>query len=221
MSFGKGGGGSSNSGALMQAQDEARKTALRTQINSMFGIGDDPAAAEARASLTGEEDKVGQAFRDYYKTQNERAYGDAQRALKFNVANTGNTNGSGYADAKARLDENNAIGGTRIADAVQQAINGLRTSRDQTRLQATNLVNAGSGSDAVSAAQQGIQNSLNTAQAATKQDLFSDLFANVAFANNANNQAAQNQALLARYRQPGGLSVGGYSPSSGTTVQGA
>ncbi len=218
MSFGKGGGGG-NQAAVLQQQDEDRKSGLRAQINSMFGIGDDPAAADAKTALAGEEDKVGGAFRDYYTTQNKRAYGDAERALKFNAANTGNTNGSAYADAHARLDENNAIGGTRIADAVQQAINKLRESRDTTRLQATQLVNSGSGADAVAAAQAGLHNSLDTASSATKQDLFSDLFSNVAFANAANNQATKN-AALSQYYKSGAIPYG-YAPSTGTTVQGA
>lgn len=225
-----GGGGDDSSGQMIAQQqaEEARKAALRGQINTLFGVkpdgsvstGGDDAYGKAATQFAGEETDLGNSIRDYYTTQQKRAYDDSLRQLNFGTADTGNTNSSAFADAKSRLDENDKIASTRIADAVQQAVTGLRTAREGSRANAVNLVNSGSGADAVAAASSGLKGAFDTARSSQKQDLFSDLFSNLAFSNAAGNANSRNANLAALFQQKGNGISYPYSPSSGTVVRG-
>jgi hypothetical protein len=196
MSFGKGGGGDTASNAAAMAEEQ-RKTQLRNQINSMFGIGG--TNPQAAAQFQQEDDSVGNATRDYYTAAAKKAYDAAERNLRFGAARTGNTGDTAYADAESKLNEDNALGATRISDAVQQAVEGLRGQREQTRLNSINLVNAGSGADAVNAASEGLRGALANAQSATKQNLFGDLFSDLAFNKVAADSGNQNAAIIAQF----------------------
>ena len=82
------------------------------------------------------------------------------------------------------------------------------------------LVNSGAGDSAVSAAQAGLKNTLDTAESTVKADLFGDLFAGGADALAASNLAAQQQALAARYRQQLATFFPTRSTSSGRVTPG-
>jgi hypothetical protein len=219
-SLGGGGGDGGDGGAAQQQAEEAKKAAFRSQINSLFGVGDGADAARAKSSIAAEEAGLDSAFRTHYTTEGKKQYDEALRKLTFNAANTGHVNDSAFADEKARLDEANALGGTRISDAVQQAINNYRNNNDSVRNNSIALVNAGSGADAIAAANAGLQQSLQGAKSATKQDLFSDLFANTAFAKAAGDASGRNAQIAALFSRKGNA-VGGYTPTAGTTVAGA
>lgn len=210
--FGGGGDKGDGGAAARQQAEEERKAALRSKVNSMFGIGDvDPAT---KAALEAEETQLGDSTRTYHTTALQRAYDDAMRATKFGaIRGQGNALGSAYADSVARVNDDNATGSTRIADAVTQAISGLRAGRDQVRGNAMSLINAGSGDDAVAAAQSGLKDQFNAVSSANKQNLFSDLFSNLAMANAGNNANNSNAAAMAYYQ---GKKTGLPTPATGS-----
>lgn len=191
--MGGGGGGGGDGGAAMMQAEESRKADMRGKVNALF---DDP---EAQQRFSGEETQVSDALRGYYTDQLKREYDQNERQLRFGAGNTGNIGGSAYADKIAKLNTDNAMGGTEISDAVTRAVNNLRAAREGTRMQSINLINGGAGPEAVTSAQQGLQQSLDAAKSGNKEQLFGDLFSNLAFNNaagNANNQSASAMALF-------------------------
>jgi hypothetical protein len=110
------------------------------------------------------------------------------------------------------------LGATRLDDAVRQSVAGLRTNREQERLMATSLINAGEGENAVLAASKGLENSLANSRTANKTQLFGDLFANSADAMAAQNANAANAALLARYKQTSSFFPGDKTDSGRRTA---
>jgi hypothetical protein len=115
--------------------------------------------------------------------------------------------GSADVDANRELQTDQNLGATRIDEAARRAVAQLQTQREQERLNATNLVNAGAGEDAVISAQAGLKNSLDNVSTAQKANLFGDLFSTGAdaFASQNYNQALAAQ--LARYQS----SLGAFS----------
>lgn len=187
--FGDSGG--DTSGAQQQQAEQSRKQALIAQINGLFD------APDARAAYDTQATGVGDALRSNYTSDLKDKYDIANRDLTFSAARAGQIGSTVQADKKALLDRQNELGSTRVNDAVTQALTQLAGSREGQRNNAINLVNAGSGSDAVNAAQTGLQNSITAAQSAPKQALFGDLFQNAALNQVAGNQNAQNSALAA------------------------
>lgn len=212
-----GGSGDSDGGAAQQKADEARKESLRARINALYGIGGgastvgesgplggalampaNPTSMDTTlARLKGEEDTLGNNYKEYYTNQGKDAYEEAERNLRFGAANRGAIGGTEYADEQAQLEKQHQLGSGRIADAVQQAINNLRAGRETNRLNAIGLVNSGSGEDAVQAASTGLKSSLDTVSAANKGNLFADLFQNLAFTKAAGDKGNSNAAALA------------------------
>jgi hypothetical protein len=207
--MGGGGGGNDNSAAEQTAAEEARKAALRSQINSMFGAG-----GVVPANFATEEQALAQDLTGKYTDEAKLKYDDTERALRFGAANTGNIGGTAYADAQAKLNEQNRMGGTRIADSVQRAINQLRGARENTRLNSINLVNAGSGADAVEAASSGLRSTLANAQTAGRENLFGDLFQGLAFTKGVGDASSREQALAALYNKP--KSTATFTPTDST-----
>ncbi|HEX5128102.1 MAG TPA: hypothetical protein VFV90_00065, partial [Usitatibacter sp.] len=144
--------------------------------------------------------KLSDATRSYYTDQLGKEFRDAERATRFRLARQGLMGGSEDAFQQGEVRSDRDLGATRVDDAVRRAVADLSTSREQERLSAINLVNAGAGDSAISAAQAGLNNSLNNVSSAQKADLFSDLFSNAADAGTAANVNAANAAAAARYR---------------------
>lgn len=192
---GGGGGSSGDGGAAERAAEEARKAEMRAGVNALFDTD------EAKARFKTEEDDLAGALRGYYSDDLKRTYENAERALRFGASNTSNIGGSAYADSVGRLNEDNAMGGTRIDEAVQRALNSLRASREDSRARSINLVNAGSGSEAVGAAQSGIRQALDNATSANREQLFGDLFGNLAFTKAAGDASDKNAAALAYFNK--------------------
>lgn len=247
--FYTGGGGDGGSGSN-QAEEEARKAALRRQIDSFYGYSDagptqavpegmlgkivskiqadnpqppdatDATAAEARTAMEAENTKLGGATRSYYTDQLKRQYDIAERNQRFQLARQGLLGGSPESDTQAEISSARDLGATRVDDAVTQAVTGLKTQREQERLNAINLVNAGGGESAVSAAQAGLRNAFASRASAQKADLFGDLFATSAqgIADARTNQA--NLAFLNNLRNSPGLSSFFAQPASGGRVTG-
>jgi hypothetical protein len=188
------------SAADQQAADEARKKALIEQINAMY----DP------NNFADEEGKLSDAIRGQQGDALKLGYDKAARATTFDAARRGNVGGSVMADNIAGLNRDNQLGSTKIEDAVNAALSGLRSSRLSSQNNAISLVNAGSGPEAVNAAATGIKNAIDTARAEKIPDITQGLFQNVALSNQAintgNNTAALGAYINAR-TNPGGGSL--------------
>lgn len=180
--------------AEKEAREEAAKQVLRERVNSMYADG-------PGTQLAKEAEDLGKANRSYYTDDLNRNFSKAERNTRFNLARQGLLGGSEDSDRQAEVRSDRDLGATRLDDAVRQSVNALRTQREQERLRATMLINAGEGDNAILAASTGLQNSLEAAKTANKVNLFGDLFANTADAAAAQNANAANAALLARYKQ--------------------
>ena len=214
-------------------QEEERKAALRAKINRLYGIGGnatnpapsagvtametattgDPELGATRKQMQDELDQVASANRNYYTDQLNRTYTKAERNTRFNLARQGLLGGSEDSNQEGEVRSDRDLGATRVDEAVRKAVAGLTTSREQERLRAIQLVNAGAGDTAIDAAAAGLRSSFANANNASKADLFGDLFANSADAAATQNVNAANAALLARYKQ----SLGSFFPAASTT----
>ncbi len=162
--------------------------------------GDAAAAEEAKKAMEAEGTDLSKATRGYYADQLGDQYGEAERKTRFKLARQGLLGGSEDIFQQGDVKQDRDLGATRVDEAVRRAVSNLVSQREQERLNAVNLVNAGAGDSAVSAAQAGLRNSFENVASAQKADIFSDLFANSAdVAANANNAEAQ-AAMLGRYR---------------------
>lgn len=205
-------GGDDGDGGVAAAQqaEESRKAALREQINQLYGIdsGSDPLAKASRDFMAKSENELGDSTRSFYNDQLQHASEQAFRKNRFALADRGTLGGSAQIDSERELSRDNTLGATRIADKVSEAVSGLRNSQEQERLNAINLVNAGSGADAVQAAQAGLQRSFDNANSQQKVDLTGGLFSSVAdqYAGQANNALmldAFNRGKLGTFFNPG------------------
>lgn len=192
-------------------QEEARKQGVRTQIDQMYGIGNDT----AKAALDKEGATVGDATRSYYTDALNRAFAKAERNTRFNLARAGQLGSSEFASQQGEVASDRDLGATRIDEAVRKAVASLQTQREGERLNAIGLVNAGVGDQAIDAAGSGLRTSLSNASNQNKADIFGDLFANSADAMSSQNANSANAALLARYKQQLGTT---FPTSGGGTV---
>jgi hypothetical protein len=160
----------------------------------------DQEAAAARAALEAEKNQLVEATRAYYADQLSRAYADAERNARFNLARRGVLGGSSEVDIMGDLSSDRSLGATRVDEAVRRAAADLETAREQERLSAIGLVNSGAGDSAVTAAQRGLQNAFASRSSAQKADLTGDLFGAGANAIAAQNMSEAEAALAARYR---------------------
>jgi hypothetical protein len=190
-----GGGGGGDGGAADRISDENQKAALRREVNALY---DTP---EAQQRFASEETQLSDALRGFYSDDLKRGYEEAERGLRFGAANTGNVGGSAYADQVAKLNEKNQIGGTRIEEAVRRAINNLRGGREDTRMRSINLVNSGTGTDAVASAATGLRQALSASNAANREDIVSGLFDNLAFVKSGYDAQQRNAAQNDLYRK--------------------
>lgn len=210
-----GDGGSSE----RQAAEEARKTALRSRINSLYGIGgEDPEAMAARQQMEAEERQLADSTRGFYGEDLKYNYDRARRNNTFALADRGLLGGKAQVDSEAELARDNTMGATRLEDEVKSAVSGLRNAREGERLNATTLVNAGSGEDAVSAAQAGLSRAMQNAAAMRKTSIASDLFAGGADAVAGSNSALANAAALQRYQNSLKTFFGGGGTSAKVTA---
>lgn len=190
-----GGGGGGDGGAGDRISDENQKAALRREVNTLFD------APEAQTRFADEETKLSDALRGFYSDDLKRGYQESERGIRFGAADTGNVGGSAYADAVSKLNEKNDLGGTRIEEAVRRAINNLRGGRENTRMQSINLINSGTGSDAVASANTGLRQALDVSNAANRENIVAGLFDNLAFANNGIAQAQKQTAANDLYNR--------------------
>lgn len=227
--------------AARAAEEEARKESLRQRINRMYGIGaesvpaaqpvaDDkavgaipstalgpnPEAVAARAAMDSENTRLADATRAYYTDALGRSSEKAQRNTKFRLARQGLLGGSEEVFQQGEVKQDRDLGATRVDEAVRRAISSLTGQREQERLNAINLVNAGSGESAISAAQAGIRNSFENVSNQQKADIFGDLFAGAADARTASNLQAQEALLANRYRER----LGSFFNNSGRSTSG-
>jgi hypothetical protein len=173
----------------------------------VVGYQDDPEVVAAQKQMADEQKQLADSTRGYYTDQLARSFGAAERNTRFNLARQGLMGGSADVDANRELQTDQNLGATRIDEAARRAVAQLQTQREQERLNATNLVNAGAGEDAVISAQAGLKNSLENVSTAQKANIFGDLFSTGAdaFASQNYNQALAAQ--LARYQS----SLGAFS----------
>ena len=210
-----GGGGGGDGGAAQQAAEEARKEALRQRVNALYQ------APEVLPQLAAEENELASSLRGHYSTDLKKNYDQAERNLRFGASNTGNIGGSVFADETNELNEQNRTGGTRIEEAVRRAVNNLRNAREDSRTRSISLINAGEGESGVQAASQGLRHAIEGASSANKENLFTDLFGNLALAKASGDSALQNDARLAAFYKS--KNAGAYFPqqptNSGTIIR--
>jgi hypothetical protein len=250
------GGGGDGGFAERQAAEEARKSALRRKISSLYGIdnpeaaalpdrskfitgtsppvydygsetpmlinggepiyddaayqaaldaakssaGGDAIAKAAREAMAKEEADLEGANRSFYTDELGRSYDKARRQNRFGLADRGLLGGSQQIDSERELSLDNTLGATRIEDEVRGAVGALRNQREAERLNAIQLVNAGSGEEAVSGAQAGLQRALQNASSLRKADIASDLFGGVTDSFGAANNAMLGQLAYQQYQ---------------------
>jgi hypothetical protein len=139
-----------------------------------------PEAHRREQAARGRATKLAEATRSYYTDQLGRDYDKAERNNRFKLARSGQMGGSEQVFQQGELTSDRDLGATRVDEAVRRAVAQLKTSREQERLSAINLVNSGAGDSAVSAAQTGLRNSYANAESSEKRALFDDLFAGAA-----------------------------------------
>lgn len=161
----------------------------------------DTDAAAAGAQMEAERGQVSDATRGYYSDQLSRSFAAAERNNRFNLARQGLQGGSADIDSNTNLETDKNLGLTRIDQAARAAAAALDTQREQERLNAVNLVNAGAGEDAVASAQAGLKTSLANISNQNRANIFSDLFAGGADAFASQNQAAALANMGALYNQ--------------------
>ncbi len=195
-----GGGGGDGGFAERQQAEEARKATLRSKINSLYGLGGDEESAKAAAQLTDEEGKLAGATRGFYEEDLKHSYDRAKRSNTFALADRGLLGGKAQIDTEAELNRDNTLGATRLEDEVRAAVAALKGQREGERLNATNLVNAGAGEDAVAGAQAGLTRALSNASATRKTSIAGDLFTAGADSVAAGQNAALGPLALQQYR---------------------
>lgn len=192
------------------------KAAIVPALNEQVGSRNVAGASEAgnaRAAMEGENTTLADATRGYYTDELGKNYGDAERSTRFKLARQGLLGGSEDVFQQSDVKSDRDLGATRVDEAVRRALSNLTSQREQERLNSINLVNAGAGDSAVSAAQAGLRNSFENVASQQKAQLFTDLFANSADVAANQNSADQQAALLGRYRDR--LST--FFPNSSTT----
>lgn len=182
------------------------------QIAAQNATGADEASTAAK-QLGDEKTKLADATRSYYTDQLGKDYKTAERNTRFRLARQGLLGGSADADLQGDVAADRDLGATRVDEAVRRAMAQLTGQREDERLNAINLVNAGAGDDAVRSAQAGIENSFQNVSSQQKADLFGDLFTNASDAGTASNLNAAQAALAARYRER----LGSFFPQTSTT----
>jgi hypothetical protein len=148
-----------------------------------------------------EEDDITNTTRDDYGADLKRKQDEASRQLKFGAARSGNVNSPIYAQQAARLEEDRALGGTRIGEASQRAVNELRSAREGARSGAMQLALSGTGDEAVNALTAGTQNALNSARSQQKDSLFYDLFQDLSLSKAGGDRSAYAGDLAALVAQ--------------------
>lgn len=204
------GGTSPKTRKVQQVLDEQQPDASGSGVNVLRSVRDveipvDTSAFDAEAdaaarAMAGEETKLGDATRSYYTDDLGDKYQEAERKKRFALARQGLLGGSEEVNQQGDLRSDRDLGATRVDEAVRRAVTQLRTQREQERLSAVNLVNSGAGDSAVSAAQAGLRNSLDTVSNAQKADLFGDLFTGAADGLSNASAAEREAALASRYR---------------------
>jgi len=159
-------------------------------------------ATGALSQLEAEKKRIADATSGYYTDELGKGYEKATRANKFGLARRSLLGGSVEADTGAALKGDLELGATRVSDAARRAAAGLDTAREQERLQAIGLANAGAGESAISAASTGLRNAFANAESAQKADLFGGLFSAGAGQVEANADAVRQAKLAAMMRAP-------------------
>ena len=190
LGLGTGGGGLFNSKLVddLNQQTAAQNSSAATT------------SADAATSMEAEKTKLADATRGYYTDELGDQYAKAERNTRFKLARQGLLGGSEDVYQQGDVREDRDMGATRVDESVRRAIASLTGQREQERLNAINLVNAGAGDSAVSAAQAGLRNSFENVASQQKADIFGDLFTGSADAVTGNNLAAQQAAQLGLYR---------------------
>lgn len=165
------------------------------------GAGTDAEAAAARAAMSKEETDLANANRNFYSEDLQHSYAKAKRNNTFALADRGLLGGKAQVDTEAELNRDNTLGGTRLEDEVRSAVASLKNQREGERLNALNLVNAGTGEEAIAGAQAGLSRSLQNATATRKANIAGDLFTTGADSVAAGNNAAMGGLAYQQYLQ--------------------
>jgi len=212
-------------GRFQEFEPDPVPTGYQESGEPIFGVrqvwrerpfGDVAQAEEAKRAMEEEGTKLSGATRDYYADELGKNYQEAERGTRFKLARQGLLGGSEDVFQQGDVQQDRDLGATRVDEAVRRAISNLTSQREQERLNAVNLVNAGAGDSAVSAAQAGLSNSFENVSSAQKAQLFTDLFKNSADVQTGSNLTAQQMAMLNRSR-----GISSFFPNTGKTTSGS
>lgn len=201
-----GAGGSNRAQREAQAEEKRRQEAISAttgRINSMF---DDPAREAQRQQF-------GSDMLSFYMDDANRQKGSADRDLRFSLARSGLTGGSGAIDANRTLGEEYQRGVLEAQRRSQGAVADLRGQDEQARLSLTGL--AQSGLDVGAAATQAasaMRASLEGANATARVQGMGDIFGSVATAKKRSEEWDSKRRaddLYTRYYGPFYSSMGG------------
>lgn len=203
----KGGGGGGDGGAAKRERErQARIAAGTEQVNSIFGIGNDQAAAQ-RASLY---DATKNDTRQFYTQQLEEDKAAAQRALEFQKARQGIIGSSQANDLDSQFQKRYDRGLLEVANRADNAATQFRTSDEQARLNLISKVVA--GLDQGTAAQNAIS-TLQTNQNAAKEAYQSERMGNVFADLIGTYNGVQYQNGMNAAKQQGTNQYGNYVPA--------
>lgn len=213
----KGGGGGGDGGAAQREAERQQRIAAGTQqVNSIFGIGNDQAAAQ-RAALY---DTTKNDTRQFYTNQLEEDKAAAQRSLEFQKARQGIIGSSQANDLDTEFQKRYDRGLLDVANRADNAATQFRTSDEQSRLNLISKVVA--GLDQGTAAQNALS-TLQTNQNAAKEAYQSERMANVFSDLLGTYNGAQYQNGMSAAKAQGTNQYGNYVPTqdgiTGTVTQ--
>lgn len=192
--FSSGGGGGADASIIQQQADQAAKAQLIGRINNLF---DSP---EAQAQFAQENADTATALRGQYGTEQQKAYDQQEKSLRFGFANSGNVASPAYATQVGKLSEANQLVGTNTEQAVNRAINNLNASREDSRARAIQAANAGVGESAVQSASSGIKAALENAKAGQMEDIVGNSFNNLATVKMLSDNSSKDSNMLALFQ---------------------
>jgi hypothetical protein len=181
------GGGNSAQHAAQRAE-ESRRLAIADTTQQVNQIYDAP-------QRQGQYNDYASAVRKRYTDDANRQKGVADRNLKFSLARGGLAGGSADVDARRTLGEEYSRGILTAEDKAQQAVQGLRSQDEQSRMNLIQLVQ--SGLDATTAAQRanaGVAQTAQQAQAGAVTGGLGDIFGQTASTYKTQQDAAARRA---------------------------
>ncbi|HET9679403.1 MAG TPA: hypothetical protein VFP95_02445 [Gammaproteobacteria bacterium] len=201
------GGGDNDAAEQAQRQERQRRRQINNAIANINRVFSDPERQE-------QYDDYRENVLALNKTALNDKYEDAQRALKFSLARTGQTGGSVDANLTANTNESYLEGLLRATKRAREATSRLRSADAQSKQNLISLAQSGlSSTQAATQAAADMQANIQMAQSLAVPRLANDLF-DVAASYYANSLTKDQPSLGSYFTRPMG-STDLYSPYGG------